>query len=108
MAARLGITQQAIDDTLYDAFGQRLVSTMYMPLNQYHVVMEADPQFRQDPAALRHIYIGGTQKAEVPLSEISKCVDHQHGAGRNSLRLLPLGHDLFQSRPRRVAGGSGR
>jgi multidrug efflux pump len=72
MAARLGITQQAIDDTLYDAFGQRMVSTMYMPLNQYHVVMEVDPEFRQDPAALKHIYIGGTLRAEVPLSEISK------------------------------------
>ena len=44
-AARLGITPQAIDDALYDAFGQRQVSTMYTQLNQYHVVMEVDPQY---------------------------------------------------------------
>ena len=47
--SRLGITPQTIDDTLYDAFGQRQVSTMYTPLNQYHVVMEVDPQFWQNP-----------------------------------------------------------
>jgi multidrug efflux pump len=72
MAARLGITQQSIDDTLYDAFGQRMVSTMYMPLNQYHVVMEVDPGFRQDPTGLKHIYVAGAMQAEVPLSEFSK------------------------------------
>ena len=48
-AARFGIAPQLIDDTLYDAFGQRQVSTMYTSLNQYHVVMEAAPQFWQDP-----------------------------------------------------------
>ncbi|HEY4311590.1 MAG TPA: multidrug efflux RND transporter permease subunit [Pirellulales bacterium] len=72
MAARLGITQQAIDDTLYDAFGQRQVSTMYLPLNQYHVVMEVDPTFRQNPEGLKHIYVAGANKAEVPLSEFAK------------------------------------
>ena len=48
-ASRLGLTQQVIDDTLYDAFGQRQVSTMYTPLNQYHVVMEAAPQVLAKP-----------------------------------------------------------
>ena len=62
-AARLGITAQAIDDTLYDAFGQRQVSTMYMPLNQYHVVMEVDPEFSQNPDALRHLYVRGDRAA---------------------------------------------
>ena len=52
-ASRLGITTQMIDDTLYDAFGQRQVSTMYTPLNQYHVVMEVEPQFWQNPDGLR-------------------------------------------------------
>ena len=51
-ASRLGITPQMIDNTLYDAFGQRQVSTMYTPLNQYHVVMEVEPQFWQSPKAL--------------------------------------------------------
>ncbi|MGC2492914.1 multidrug efflux RND transporter permease subunit [Candidatus Binatus sp.] len=56
-ASRLGLSQQAIDDTLYDAFGQRQVSTMYTPLNQYHVVMEVAPQFWQDPDSLDHIRV---------------------------------------------------
>ena len=46
-----------IDNTLYEAFGQAQVSTMYTPLNQYHVVMEVAPQFWQDPASLNDIYI---------------------------------------------------
>ena len=65
-AARLGISPQAIDDTLYDAFGQRQVSTMYMPLNQYHVVMEVEPEFWQNPDALRHLYVRGADGAQVP------------------------------------------
>jgi multidrug efflux pump len=56
-AARLGLTQAAIDNTLYDAFGQRQVSTMYTPLNQYHVVMEVAPEFWQDPDSLNHIFM---------------------------------------------------
>src|SRR2546430_12300843 len=56
-ASRLGISAQLIDDTLYDAFGQRQVSTMFTSLNQYHVVMEVDPQFWQNPNGLNAIYI---------------------------------------------------
>jgi multidrug efflux pump len=56
-AARLGISAQLIDDTLYDAFGQRQVSTMFTSLNQYHVVMEVDPQFWQSPTGLDAIYM---------------------------------------------------
>src|SRR5437660_675421 len=56
-AARLGISAQLIDDTLYDAFGQRQVSTMFPSLNQYHVVMEVDPQYWQSPTGLDSIYI---------------------------------------------------
>src|SRR4051812_3362746 len=56
-AARLGLSAQLIDETLYDAFGQRQVSTMFTSLNQYHVVMEVDPQFWQSPAGLDTIYL---------------------------------------------------
>jgi multidrug efflux pump len=56
-AARFGILPQAIDDTLYDAFGQRQVSTIFTQLNQYHVVLEVDPQFQQSPSALKDIYV---------------------------------------------------
>src|SRR5262249_55306776 len=70
-AARLGITQRAIDDTLYDAFGQRQVSTIYTGLNQYHVVMEIDPQFSQDPNGLRFLYVAGANGRQVPLKTIA-------------------------------------
>ncbi|MGH7781275.1 MAG: multidrug efflux RND transporter permease subunit [Candidatus Binataceae bacterium] len=67
-ASRLGITPQLIDDTLYDAFGQRQVSTMYTQLNQYHVVMEVEPKFWQNPDSLSEIYVRTTSGQEVPLS----------------------------------------
>ena len=56
-AARLGVTPAAIDNTLYDAFGQRQVSTIFNPLNQYHVVMELAPRYWQDPGTLREIWV---------------------------------------------------
>ena len=70
-ASRLGITTQMIDDTLYDAFGQRQVSVMYTPLNQYHVVMEVSPQFLQNPDSLKYIYVKG-RSGRVPLSAFAR------------------------------------
>ena len=69
-ASRLGLTPQTIDNALYDAFGQRQVSTMYTPLNQYHVVMEVEPQFRQNPDALNDIYVRSQPGRQVPLSSV--------------------------------------
>jgi multidrug efflux pump len=70
-AARLGITAQAIDDTLYDAFGQRQVSTIFTQLNLYRVILEVDPQFQQSPDALGQIYVRGASGEAVPLSSFS-------------------------------------
>jgi multidrug efflux pump len=67
-AARLGLSQRAIDDTLYDAFGQRQVSTMYTQLNQYHVVMELAPEFWQDPDSLNHVYVAAPSGKLVKLA----------------------------------------
>jgi multidrug efflux pump len=67
-ASRLGLTQQQIDDTLYDAFGQRQVSTMYTPLNQYHVVMEAAPQYWQNPTSLSQIDVRSNNNNQIKLS----------------------------------------
>ncbi len=67
-AARLGITSQMIDNTLYDAFGQRQVSITYTLLNQYHVVMEVEPQFWQRPDTLKSIYVPSANGPQVPLS----------------------------------------
>ena len=71
-ASRLGISPQAIDNALYDAFGQRQVSTIYQQLNQYHVVMEVDPQYQQSPAALDAVYVGSSTGSMVPLSAIAR------------------------------------
>ena len=85
-ASRLGILPQAIDDTLYDAFGQRQVSTIFTQLNQYHVVLEVDPQFQQNPDSLKNIYVhssnGGSQ---VPLAVV-------HSLLRLRTRSLAINH----------------
>ena len=67
-AARLGLTPQTIDGVLYDAFGQRQVSTMYKGINQYHVVMEVAQPFQQSPDALRNLYVRSTKGQQIPLS----------------------------------------
>ncbi len=67
-ASRMGITPTTLDNALYDAFGQRQVSTMYRPLNQYHVVMEVAPQYQQTPEALQNIYLRSSSGTAVPLA----------------------------------------
>jgi multidrug efflux pump len=71
-ASRLGITPRMIDDTLYDAFGQRQVSTMYTALNQYHVVMEVEPRFWQSPDALDLMFVRSNKGQLVPLSAFAR------------------------------------
>jgi multidrug efflux pump len=70
-AGRVGIQSQQIDETLYDAFGQRQVSTIYNQLNQYHVVMEVDPDYQKSPDAVQSLYVRSPSGAEVPLRSIS-------------------------------------
>ena len=71
-ASRLGVTPQAIDATLYDAFGQRPVSTMYTSLNQYHVILEVAPEFWQNPTGLRAVYVKAADGKLVPLSAFTR------------------------------------
>ena len=71
-ASRLGVLPQAIDDTLYDAFGQRQVSTIYSQVNQYHVVQEVDSAHSADPASLAQIYVRSSAGGLVPLSAFVK------------------------------------
>ena len=70
-ASRLGLTPQTIDNTLYEAFGQSQVSTMYTALNQYHVVMEVAPQYWQSPEGLKFVYLKPSTGNEVPLNAIT-------------------------------------
>ena len=70
-AARLGIAMADIDNTLYDAFGQRQVSTIFTQLNQYHVVMEVGQNYQTDPATLSKLYVSSASGTEVPLSMLA-------------------------------------
>ena len=86
-AARLGITPQQIDDTLYDAFGQRQVSVIYSARNQYHVVMEFDPRYAQYPDALRDVYIStsattpaGTALSNAPAGTVTSAATGTHSS----------------------------
>jgi multidrug efflux pump len=70
-ASRLGITPQMIDNSLYEAFGQAQVSTMYTAINQYHVVLEVEPKFWQSPVNLNDVYIRAAQGKVIPLSAVA-------------------------------------
>jgi multidrug efflux pump len=73
-ASRLGITPLAIDNALYDAFGQRQISTMFTQRNQYHVILEAAPGFKEAAAALGHVYLPSATGGMVPLSSVARAV----------------------------------
>jgi len=70
-AGRLGVSLQAVNDALNDAFGQRQISTIYAQANQYRVILEAMPQYQEDPASLSKLYVSGTGGVQVPLSAFS-------------------------------------
>jgi len=71
-AARLGLSPIAIDNTLYDAFGQRQVSTMYEQYNQHHVILEVEPGYLQEPSSLNKFYVRSTNGVPVPLASVAK------------------------------------
>jgi multidrug efflux pump len=90
-ASRLGVAPTTIDNTLYDAFGQRQINTMYTQLNQYHVILEAEPQFQLDPNKLNHLYIESNSSAGqsgAPASSSSG--QGSTSAGSNALTGSPL------------------
>ena len=105
-ASRLGVSPQLIDATLNDAFGQRQVSTIYAPLNQYHVVMEAAPEYWQSPEALDSVYVSTSKGAQVPLSAFARygptntplAVNHQSQFVASTISFnLPDGVSLSQA-----------
>jgi multidrug efflux pump len=98
-ASRLGLTAQATDDTLYDAFGQRQVSTMYTQLNQYHVVMEVDPQYSQNPDGLRLIYANAVNGTPVPLGAFTRYVPASTSLAVNHQSQFPAVTLSFNLRP---------
>jgi multidrug efflux pump len=105
-ASRLGVSPSLIDATLDDAFGQRQVSTIYAPLNQYHVVMEAAPEYWQSPEALDKVYVSTSSGAQVPLSAFAHyaptntplAVNHQSQFVASTISFnLPEGVSLSQA-----------
>ena len=71
-ASRLGVTPSAVDNTLYSAYGQRIVSTIFTQLNQYRVILEVSPDFKNNPDKLHNLYVRGQNSAQVPLDVITK------------------------------------
>ncbi|MHB8483024.1 MAG: multidrug efflux RND transporter permease subunit [Nitrospiria bacterium] len=105
-ASRLGVSETLIDTTLNDAFGQRLVSIIYNPLNQYRVVMEAAPQYWQNPESLENVYVTTSKGTEVPLSAFSRfgpsnaplAVNHQGQFAASTISFnLPPGVSLSEA-----------
>ncbi|MGC4099562.1 MAG: efflux RND transporter permease subunit [Nitrospira sp.] len=96
-ASRLGITPQLIVDTLYDAFGQRQISTMFTQLNQYRVVLEVMPEFQSTPQALQFLDIRAVTGGQVPLNGVHATLRNYHPAGHQPPGAVSRGDRVFQS-----------
>ena len=99
-AARFGITPQLIDDTLYDAFGQRQITTLFTQLNQYRVVLEVSPEFRQEPSDLAHIYVRPLTGPPVPLNTFTRMESHPAPVSINRQGQFPASTISFNLAPR--------
>jgi HAE1 family hydrophobic/amphiphilic exporter-1 len=104
VASSFGILPSTIDNTLDDAFGQRIVSTMFTSLNQYHVVMEVDPQFQYGPDALKDIYLNSATGQQVPLSTLVHSVIKPAPILINHQGLFPSVTISFNLRPGTALG----
>jgi multidrug efflux pump len=105
-AARLGILPAAIDNTLYDAFGQRQVSTIFTQLNQYHVVLEVGSQFQQNPDALKDIYVKSSNGTQVPLSAFTHLEQRQTALAVNHQGQFPVVTLSFNLAPNASLGAA--
>lgn len=98
-ASRLGVTASAVDQALYDALGQRQISTIFTQSNQYRVVLEVASEFKQDPSALGRIYVPTSQGAPVPISSIAKIEPSQSPLVINRLGQFPVATISFNLMP---------
>jgi multidrug efflux pump len=89
-ASRLGVAPTTIDNTLYDAFGQRQINTMYTQLNQYHVILEAEPQFQLDPNKLNHLYLQSNSASGTSGAAATSSGNGSSSAGSNALTTSAL------------------
>jgi multidrug efflux pump len=98
-AARLGVSAQQIDNTLYDAFGQSQVSTMYTQINQYHVVLAVTPQFWQNPDGLKEIYLATNRGTQAPLASMTRYLSDNTPLSVNHSGQFPSVTISFNLRP---------
>ena len=107
-ASRMGISPSLIDQTLYDAFGQRQVANMYTSTSQYKVILEVQPQFQRDPTALSKIFIAGPNGAQIPLSAFAHFTSKVESLSINHQGQFPGGDLVVQSGAGRGARSGGR
>ena len=105
-AGRLGITPATIDNTIYDAFGQRLVSTIFTQSNQYRVVLEVQPEFRSGPQALNDLFIASPFGTQVPLGVVSQITELSAPLVINHLGQFPAATISFNLAPGASLGGA--
>ncbi|KMN83875.1 multidrug transporter [Chromobacterium sp. LK11] len=98
-AARLGVSTAAIDNALYDAFGQRLISTIFTQTNQYRVVLEVDPQHQQDPLSLKSLYVPTANGGPVPLDAVASIEERPTALAINHLGQFPTATVSFNLAP---------
>ncbi len=98
-AGRLGVTPAAIDNVLYNAFGQRLVSTIFTQSNQYRVVLEVKPEFRVGPNSLRELYVPSSTGAQVPLSAVTQLIEKPGALAISHLGQFPAATISFNLAP---------
>ena len=106
-AARLGISMADVDNTLYDAFGQRQISTIFTQLNQYHVVMEVGQNFQTNPTALNNLYVKSSNGTQVPLSMLAHWEQSKAQLAIGHEGQFPSDHHQLQPRARQSSGRCG-
>ena len=98
-ASRLGVSVAAIDNALYNAYGQRLVSTIFTQSNQYRVVLELAPEFRRDPRQLAHLYLSGTGGAQISLTSLVRVTERPAPLAINHVAQFPSATVSFNAAP---------
>ena len=103
-AARLGVSTAAIDNALYNAYGQRLISTIFTQATQYRVVLEVQPEFRSGPGAIASLYVPGTGGVQVPVSSVARVVERPASLAVNHIGQFPAVTVSFNLAPGAALG----
>jgi multidrug efflux pump len=98
-AGRLGVTVAGIDNALYNAFGQRLISTIFTQSNQYRVVLEVEPRFKMGPQSLAQLYVPSTAGAQIPLASVARVVEKPAALSVNHVGQFPAATISFNAAP---------